>query len=323
MPASRPETAMFIASPKVVFLGSLNMDLLIQVARAPREGETVQGHSIHYVPGGKGANQAVSCARQGACVSLVGCVGSDHHGVTLLAALVEDRIAVDGVLIDPGEPTGVAMVMVDDNGQNRIVCIAGANARLRIDEEKFARQLTQAQFLVMQFEVPMQQVLQAAQIAHRVGCKVILNPSPMQVLPDELWPLVDTLIVNETEAQALTGVAPDDRPGTAARAAQHLRDRGIARVVVTLGKLGAVATDASGSSYHPAPAVRAIDTTAAGDTFLGAVTAALAEGQGLTASVESGIRAATLCVQTMGAQPSIPDRAAVTRSPSPPPWITL
>lgn len=309
--------------PRVVCLGSLNIDLQIQVQRVPNQGETVKGQSIHYLPGGKGANQAVSCARQGAQVSMVGRVGPDHHGVTLCNALELDHIAVEGVEVDLSESTGVAMVMVDDQGQNRIVVIAGANGRLNLDETQLAQHLKNAEYLVMQFEVPMAQVMLAAKVAHGLGCKVVLNPSPAQALPEALWPLVDTLIVNESEALFLTGLLPDTDPKIAAEVGQRLRERGVSRVVVTMGALGAVATDKAGSTHHPAPKVRVIDTTAAGDTFLGAVTVALAKKQSLPASVELGIRAATLCVQTRGAQPSIPTHAEVLQTLASPPWRTL
>jgi ribokinase len=299
------------------------MDLVIQVQRAPQEGETVQGQSIRYLPGGKGANQAVSCARQGARVRMLGRVGADHHGSTLCEALSQDGIAIHGVVIDPEAPTGVAMVMLEASGLNRIVVIAGANGQVSLDEAQVRQALADAHALVMQFEVPMDQVLQAARVARGLGCKVVLNPSPAQSLPEELWPLVDVMIVNETEAQFLTGISPGSDPQLAAQAARHLRDKGVSQVVVTLGALGAVATDGSGSSYHPAPKVKVQDTTAAGDTFLGVVTVALARNQGLTASVDLGIRASTLCVQTLGAQPSIPTLAQTLQNHSTRPWIAL
>lgn len=309
--------------PRVVCLGSLNMDLVISVPRAPAEGETVQGKSIRYVPGGKGANQAVSCARQGARVSMLGRVGPDHHGQVLCDALRQDGIAVHGVLIDPEVSTGVAMVMVEDSGLNRIVVIAGANGQLSLDEAQLTRELRDAPFLVMQFEVPMAQVLQAAKVARSLGCRVVLNPSPAKTLPEELWPLVDVMIVNETEARFLTGLAPDTDPQVAAEVGRQLRSQGISQVVVTLGALGAVATDVGGSTYHPAPQVNVVDTTAAGDTFLGVVTVALANNRSLAASVDLGIKASTLCVQTMGAQPSIPTLAQTLQNLSTPPWMSL
>jgi len=309
--------------PTVVCMGSLNMDLVLQVQRVPFEGETVQGQSIRYVPGGKGANQAVSCARQGARVSMVGRVGPDHHGKTLCDALAQDSIAVHDVAIDPTEPTGVALVMVEGTGLNRIVVIAGANGHVQLDEAQLALCLSGAQYLVMQFEVPMAQVLLAAQVAQRLGCRVVLNPSPAKPLPEALWPLVDVMVVNETEAHFLTGVSPDTDPQVAAEVGRQLLAKGVAQAVVTLGALGAVATDSSGSSYHPAPHVQVVDTTAAGDTFLGVVTVALARHQSLSASVDLGIRASTLCVQTLGAQPSIPTLAQTLKNTSVPAWSHL
>lgn len=299
------------------------MDMLIQLTHAPGDGETVQANSISYVPGGKGANQATSCARQGAKVSMMGCVGADAYGTQLREGLSREGIDTTGVVVDPVVATGVAVVMVDERGQNRIVCVAGANHQLQLDQAQLGQSLSAAQFLIAQLEVPLAQVVQVAQLARRAGCKLILNPSPPQPLPNELWPLIDTLILNETEAQALTGLAVVDGPASAVQAARVLRARGVHRVVVTLGAQGAVAVDDQGSTQHPAPVVRVVDSTAAGDTFLGAVAVALAQGQSLAHSVAWGIRCATLCVQTLGAQPSIPQRAQVMQSPPVPPWTSL
>ena len=201
--------------------------------------------------------------------------------------------------------------------------IAGANGKVSLDEAQLTHHLGGAQYLVMQFEIPTTQVLQAAQVARRLGCKVVLNPSPAKTLPEELWPLVDVMIVNESEAHFLTGLSPDTDPQVAAEVGRRLRDKGVSHAVVTLGALGAVATDRDGSTYHPAPQVQVVDTTAAGDTFLGVVTVALARHQSLAASVDLGIRASTLCVQTMGAQPSIPTLEQTQQNSSVPPWISL
>lgn len=309
--------------PHMVCLGSLNMDMVLQVQRAPAEGETVQGDSIRYVPGGKGGNQAVSCARQGARVSMIGRVGADHHGRTLCEALANDGISVQGVTTDPDEATGVALVMVESTGLNRIVVIAGANGKVSLNDAQLTQYLRDAQYLVMQLEVQMAQVLLAAQVAHRLGCKVVLNPSPAQTLPDELYALVDVMIVNESEAHFLTGLSPDTSPQLAAEAGCQLCAKGVSQVVVTLGALGAVATCSGASTYHPAPQVPVVDTTAAGDTFLGVVAVALARGQGLAESVDLGIRASSLCVQTLGAQPSIPTLAQTLQNSSIPSWTAL
>jgi len=308
--------------PHIVVLGSLNMDLVLRVPHAPAAGETLLGRSIATIPGGKGANQAVSCAREGAEVRMIGCVGDDAHGRALREALRGDGIDTQALRTDAAEPTGTALIMVEDSGQNRIVMIAGANARVEIDEAALRRQLQGAAFLVAQFETPMAQVERAIAIAHDAGCKVLLNPSPVQAIAEPLWPKIDTLVVNEIEARTLSGLGADS-PLEAAAAGRAMRARGIERVVVTLGARGAVAIDADGARHHPALAVRAVDTTAAGDTFLGALATALGEGQSFDEAVRLGIRAAALCIQQPGAQPSIPRRDAVLQSPLPPDWTAL
>jgi len=308
--------------PHIVVLGSLNMDIVLRVPQAPTAGETLLGRSIAHIPGGKGANQAVSCAREGGRVSMIGCVGNDAHGQALRTALAQDGIDTGALRNDDGEPTGTALILVEDSGQNRIVMIPGANARVEIDEAALRKQLQGAAFLVAQFETPMDQVARAIDVAHGEGCKVLLNPSPVQPIAQPLWPRIDTLVVNEIEAQALCGQAADN-PQEAALAGQALRAKGIARVVVTLGARGAVAVDADGARHHPAPKVKAVDTTAAGDTFLGALAVALGEGQAFDEAVRLGIRAAALCIQQPGAQPSIPRRDDVLQSPMPPDWIAL
>lgn len=308
--------------PLIVVLGSLNMDLVLRVPHAPAAGETLPGRSIATIPGGKGANQAVSCAREGARVRMIGCVGADAHGQALRDALQRDGIDTAALRTDPSEPTGTALVMVEDSGQNRIVLIAGANGRVEIDAAALRQQLQGADFLVAQFETPMAQVEHAIAVAHETGCKVLLNPSPVEAIPEPMWQRIDTLVVNEIEAQTLSGL-PVARPHEAAAAGQALRARGPVRVVVTLDALGAVSVDADGARHHPAPKVQAVDTTAAGDTFLGALAVALGEGRSFDEAVRLGIRAAALCITQPGAQPSIPQRDAVLRSPLPPDWIAL
>lgn len=309
-------------APSIAVVGSLNMDLVLQVSHAPGPGETVLAQALHLLPGGKGGNQAVACARQGARVHLFGRVGDDAYGRTLRAGLAQDGIDHSGVQTDPTEPTGVAAITVDAAAQNRIVVVAGANGRFALDASALGAVLPHAHCLVMQFETPLPQVLAAARQAQAAGCRVLLNPSPIQSLPEALWPLVHTLVVNEVEAAALAGSAVET-VADAAMAAQTLRGLGPEQVVVTLGAAGAVAADASGCSHHPGMAVKAVDTTAAGDTFLGALAVALARGEPLNTAVQGGIRAAALCVTQAGAQPSIPTRAAVEASPQPPDWTPL
>ena len=285
--------------PDIVVFGSLNMDLVVRVAQAPRGGETLQGRSFFTNPGGKGANQAVACARQGARVAMVGCVGEDDFGKALRAALAADGIAVAHVRT-ARESTGVAVVMVDDQGENRITIIPGANALVKADPEALA-----GRYLLLQCEVPMPEVVRAAQVMRAKGATVVMNPAPVCSLPDELWPLVDILVMNEIEASELAGLPVAD-PATAAAAATSLRRRGPATTIVTLGSQGVLVADEAGCRHFPALQVQVVDTTAAGDTFIGALCAARVAGQSMDAAVRRGIQAATICVTRPGAQASIP-----------------
>ena len=286
-------------TPQIVVFGSMNMDLMVRVARAPRGGETLQGLSFLANPGGKGANQAVACARQGARVAMVGCVGDDDFGSTLRNALAADGIAVAHVRT-AAESTGVAVVMVDDQGENRITIVPGANHLLRAEPEALG-----GQYLLLQCEVPMAEVVLAARIMHDRGATVVMNPAPVCQLPGELWSLVDILVMNEIEASELSGVTVTD-PASAAAAAASLRRRGPSTAIVTLGAQGALVADDAGCRHFPAIRVQVVDTTAAGDTFIGAMCAARVAGQSTDAAVMRGIQAATLCVTRAGAQASIP-----------------
>lgn len=304
-------------APQILVLGSLNMDLLLRVPRAPQAGETLIGHSLALLPGGKGGNQAVSCARQGGRVRLLARIGDDADGRALRDALARDCIALDALQVDPQQPTGRALVMLEDSAQNRIVVLPGANAALQADAATLAQQLQGAHFFVTQLESPLPVVLAAVAAAHRAGCPVLLNPSPMQPLPDSLWPQLDTLVVNEVEAAAYAGCAVTT-PEEAVAAGQALRARGVARVVVTLGAQGAVTVEQGGCRWQPAPPVQAVDTTAAGDTFAGALAVALAAGESLAEATARGVRAAAVCVTRVGAQVSIPTAAEVDVQPQPP-----
>jgi len=291
------------ASPEIVVFGSMNMDLMVRVARAPRGGETLRGLGFLANPGGKGANQAVACARQGARVAMVGCVGEDGFGQALRDALALDGVDVTHVRA-AGESTGVAIVMVDDAGENRITIIPGANALLKAAPEVLGQAAT-GQFLLLQLEVPMPEVVLAARLMRAKGATVVLNPAPVGRLPDELWSLVDILVMNEVEAAELAGLRVDD-PASAALAASSLRRRGPSTAIVTLGSQGVVVADGGGCRHFAALKVRTVDTTAAGDTFIGAMCAARAAGRSIDAAVMRGIQAATLCVTRAGAQASIP-----------------
>jgi ribokinase len=295
------------STPEIVVFGSLNMDLVVRVPRVPDAGETLRAHAFMTNPGGKGANQAVACARQGARVAMVGRVGDDAFGQTLKAALAADGVAVDGVATAPAA-TGVALIMVDDNAQNRIALVPGANAFAGVEDAQRARaEIASARLLLLQLEVPMRAVLDAAAIAKANGCTVVLNPAPAQELPDALWSSVSILVLNESEAGALSAVMVRDT-ASAARAAEVLQRRGPAQVILTMGGDGVVVCDATGCRHFRALTVKAVDTTAAGDTFIGALCAALARDESIDAGIALGIQAAAVCVTRAGAQASIPYR---------------
>ncbi|MBO9649723.1 MAG: ribokinase [Variovorax sp.] len=291
----------------IAVFGSLNMDLVIRVPRVPDAGETLQAHSFMTNPGGKGANQAVACARQGAAVAMIGRVGDDEFGSALKTSLEADAIDTRSVATALAS-TGVALIMVDDSAQNRISLVPGANAF--VGDEDITRlqdEIATARLLLLQLEVPMDTVLNAATLAHSKGCSVVLNPAPAQPLPDAMWGLLDMLVLNETEAALLCGFVVDDI-NSAARAADTLHRRGPPQVILTMGSEGVIACDATGCRHFPALKVKAVDTTAAGDTFIGALCASLARGESMDAGIALGIQAAALCVTRAGAQASIPRR---------------
>jgi ribokinase len=295
-------------TPSIVVVGSVNMDLVMRMERAPTAGETLTGRDFATLPGGKGANQAVACARMGASVAMVGVVGGDAHGTALRSALEHDGIACDHLRTAASTASGVAMIWVEDNGQNRIVLAPGANGSMEVDDiDRAAELIGSARMMIAQLEVPMYVVEAAVGRAHAAGVGVLLNPAPAVPLPDAMWLMVDVLVVNETEAAVLSGIEVIDA-ASAMKAGMLLRERGPARVLITLGEQGVVATDAQGARHSPARAVQAVDTTAAGDTFIGALAVALCEGQSLDDAVALGQAASALCVTRHGAQASIPYR---------------
>jgi ribokinase len=292
---------------KVVIVGSLNMDLVTRAPRLPRAGETLAGQSFVTVPGGKGANQAVAAARLGASVAMVGCVGDDAYGEQLRAALLAEGIDCQAVTAVAGESTGVALIVVDDSSQNAIVIVAGGNGHVSAEVvERFDSLLQQAEVIICQLEVPEATVGHVLKRGRELGKTMILNPAPATgPLPSQWYGWVDYLIPNESEATMLTGL-PVDSVASAEAAANALLAQGVGKVVVTLGEQGALFASSGRSEHFPAPKVKAVDTTAAGDTFVGGFAAALAEGKSETEAIRFGQIAAALSVTRSGAQPSIP-----------------
>ncbi|MHA6196251.1 ribokinase [Pseudomonas wadenswilerensis] len=292
---------------RVVVVGSLNMDLVTRAERLPRAGETLVGESFTTVPGGKGANQAVAAARLGASVAMIGCVGDDAYGQQLRDGLLAEGIDSQAVEVVAGVSSGVALIVVDAASQNAIVIVAGSNGCLSPDSIVcFDVLLRDADVIVCQMEIPQQTVAHTLARGRALGKTVVLNPAPASgPLPLEWLANIDYLIPNESEAAALTGLPVTDLPSAEA-AGLHLRGLGVGRVIVTLGAEGALRVGAEGSEHFAAPEVQAVDTTAAGDTFVGGFAAALARGCGEREAILFGQRAAAISVTRAGAQPSIP-----------------
>ncbi len=294
----------------VLVVGSLNMDLVASCTQLPTTGQTIFGNGFFTAAGGKGANQAVAAARLGARVAMVGCVGRDAFGTALIQGLQDAGIDIAEVAVtDP--PTGTALITVDAAGANTIVVISGAN--LACDAAQIDRALARGVgpgILLLQHEIPPEANAHAIRAAHAAGWFIILNPAPARPIAAELLPLIDVLAPNETEAAALTG-QPIESRADAVAAAQHLVAHGARSALVTLGADGVVYCDTAGVCHCPARPVRAVDTTAAGDAYLGALAAALAEGGTVRGSLSFAAAAAAVAVTRLGAQPSLATRAEV------------
>ena len=297
-----------VGMKKIVVLGSTNTDMVIRGKSLPVPGETVSGGKFLMNPGGKGANQAVAVARlsakKGACI-FIAKVGNDLFGRDTAARLKKDGI-VPRLVVDKKEPSGTALILVDAKGQNVISVALGANGTLSPkDVAPFRKDIEDAAALVLQLETPIDTVAWAAKVAHDAGVAVILNPAPAQKLPKSLYPLVDWITPNETEAEILTGVKVVDA-ASAAKAAAALKRRGVGHVVITMGTKGAYCGDCG--KVYPAKKVKAVDCVAAGDTFNGAFAVALAEGKTCADAIAFAQKAAAISVTRPGAQPSVPYR---------------
>jgi ribokinase len=296
----------------ILVIGSYNIDLVLRCPHLPAPGETILGGTFAQHHGGKGANQAVAAARLAAAgqVHFVAKVGDDEFGRQALLQLQAEGLNTTGVSVVPEQPSGVALINVAmETGENSISVAAGANEHLRpADADVALASAAPGTVVVLQLETPLPTVIHAARQAAVRGLRVVLNPAPAQPLPAGLGADLYALTPNETEAQTLTGVQVTDA-ATATLAADHLHAAGISRVVITLGAQGAYWSDGTGAAMVAAPAVQAIDTTAAGDCFTGALAVAFAEGQALPEAVAFACRAAALAVTRPGAQASLPTRA--------------
>lgn len=292
--------------PKILVVGSANMDLIIQSSHFPKPGETIIGGNFSMVPGGKGANQAVAAARLGGEVALVARVGNDPFGHANLQDYQKEGINTANIEQDPKVPTGVAMISVDKSGENTIIVASGANAGMGVDNLERASLLFEwADIVLLQLEIPLPVVMAAALMAKNLGKLLILNPAPACGLPSKLLKNVDIITPNEIEAEFLTGITVRDLDSLR-KAGQKLLEQGFQHVVITLGEQGAYLCNREAQEIIPTAVVKAVDTTAAGDTFNGALAVALGRREVIHSAVRFGLKAATLSVQRLGAQSSIP-----------------
>ena len=291
---------------KLLVVGSLNMDLVVNVARHPQIGETILGGKFTTFPGGKGANQAVAAARMGAAVTMIGRVGQDGFGDELRASAAEDWINIQYVTVDKNEATGIALITVDALGQNTIVVASGANLALTPQDLITAKAaFTNADVMVTQLESPLETVREAVSLAAQHKLKIVLNPAPAQRLDAKLLSMIDYFIPNEREAMQVVGAE------TLESAIDQLLAMGVKNLIITLGEKGVLVVTADGRRQIPAYPVIAIDTVAAGDAFVGAFATGLAEGMSVEQSVQLGNAAAAISVTRYGAQPSLPMRKEI------------
>ncbi|GAL03873.1 ribokinase [Photobacterium aphoticum] len=296
---------------KLVVLGSVNADHVLQVPSFPRPGETLHGRNYQVIPGGKGANQAVAAARLNADTGFIACVGDDAFGINIREHFKMDGINIASVKMQPNCPTGIAMIQVADSGENSICISAEANATLTAEAiEADLEAIRQADYLLMQLETPMCGIEKAAQTAKAAGTTVILNPAPARELPDTLLNHVDIITPNETEAEVLTGITIDSDEA-AQQAANVLHGKGIHTVMITLGAKGVWLSQGGEGKVIPGFRVEATDTTAAGDTFNGAFVTGLLEEMPLESAIKFAHAAAAISVTRFGAQTSIPRREEV------------
>jgi ribokinase len=299
--------------PKIVVVGSSNTDLVVKLPRLPQPGETIIGGTFSMAAGGKGANQAVAAARAGGDVLFIAKVGDDHFGTQAVNGFKHDGLDARFVEVVPATASGIGLIFVDQDGENCIGVASGANNELLpADVEKATEVIASADVLLLQLEIPLTTVEAAVRIASKAGVRVLLNPAPAQQLHAELLKLISFITPNENEAELLTGIHITDDT-TVGAAATILRTQGVPAVVITLGARGAYLVDAGREEFVPPFKVRAVDSTAAGDVFSGALAVALGERLTLKDAVQFASAAAALSVTKLGAQPSAPRRDEIRK----------
>lgn len=296
----------------ILVIGSSNTDMTVKTKALPKPGETVLGGIFTMGAGGKGANQAVAARRLGGEVKFICKVGRDIFGDNAIAHYEAEGLDTAGILRSD-LPSGVALISVDEKAENCIVVASGANNDLtEADIEAVADDLRRCGILLLQLEIPVPSVVKAARLAHEAGATVVLNPAPACPLPDELFRYVDLFIPNETELSTFSGLPVSDEE-SAAKAAAAMQAKGVGKLIVTMGSKGSLLCEGGEPVFVPARKVKAVDTTAAGDTFCGTLCVALSEGRGLKEAAEFATAASALTVQKMGAQDSIPYRKDINQ----------
>jgi len=293
----------------ILVLGSINMDLVVRASRFPSGGETLIGSDFHTTPGGKGANQAVACAKLGAPTRMVGCVGNDDFGKALLHSLAQYGVNTESVLVSDEASSGVALITLNTTGENTIIVAPGTNnivgeACIGAVQEH----LEPGALLLLQLEVPIATVIASARIARAIGATVILDPAPAQLIPDELYGLVDVITPNQHECSLLVG-SPVNTVEEATAAAKVLLSRGVGHAIVKLGGQGLVYAFKDIVEVYPAYAVPVVDTVGAGDAFNGGLASALQQGQGMSVALRTARAAGALSVTKQGAQVAMPTKA--------------
>lgn len=292
---------------KILVIGSSNTDMTAKTRILPRPGETVLGGVFTMGAGGKGANQAVAAQRLGGQVQFICKVGRDMFGENAIAQYRKEGLDTSGILRSE-LPSGVALIYVDEHAENCIVVASGANGDLtEADIESSRAAIESCSILLLQLETPIPSVLKAARLAHQAGATVVLNPAPACALPEEIFRYIDLFIPNETELATFSGL-PVNNAEEAQKAAAAMQEKGVGKLIVTMGSKGALICDGGPADFVPAHKVKAVDTTAAGDTFCGALCVALSEGKSLRDATAFATAASALTVQKMGAQNSIPYR---------------